>query len=132
CLSDNQPWGAGSRREEFTMNYLNLVIRNLLRNATRSVLTVLSTAFSMFVISTLIAFSGSAERVTTRIASSARIAVHNKAGLTYLVPDAYKQTIASLPHVEAVAAQTWFGSLYRDISDQFGSLAIDFDSIERI
>ena len=115
-----------------TMDYLNLVIRNLLRNATRFVLTVLSTAFSMFVISTLIAFSGSADRVTTRTASSVRIAVHNKAGLTYLVPDAYKQTIAALPHVEAVAAQTWFGSLYRDISDQFGSLAIDFDSIERI
>jgi putative ABC transport system permease protein len=114
------------------MDYLNLVIRNLLRNSTRSILTSLSTAFSMFVISTLVAFSGSADRVTTRTASSVRIAVHNKAGLTYLVPDAYKRTIAALPHVEAVAAQTWFGSLYRDISDQFGSLAIDSDKIERI
>jgi putative ABC transport system permease protein len=114
------------------VDYLNIVIRNLLRNSTRSVLTLLSTAFSMFVISTLVAFSGSADRVTTQTASSGRIAVHNKAGLTYLVPDAYKQTIAALPHVEAVAAQTWFGGLYRDVSDQFGSLAIDSESIEKI
>src|SRR5262249_17018205 len=102
----------GFGRQKSTMDYLGLAIRNLRRNSTRTLLTILSTAFSMFVISALVAFSESADRVTTRTASSVRIAVHNKAGLTYLVPDAYKQTIAALPHVEAVAAQTWFGSLY--------------------
>jgi putative ABC transport system permease protein len=122
----------GSGRQKSTMDYLGLAIRNLRRNSTRTLLTILSTAFSMFVISALVAFSGSADRVTARTASSVRIAVHNKAGLTYLVPDVYKRTIATLPHVEAVAAQTWFGGLYRDISDQFGSLAIDPDSIEKI
>jgi hypothetical protein len=56
------------------MHHLNIVVRNLLRNSTRSVLTLLSTAFSMFVISTPVAFSGSADWVTTRTASSVRIA----------------------------------------------------------
>jgi hypothetical protein len=60
------------------MDYLNIVIRNLMRNSTRSVLTLLSTAFSMFVISTLIAFSGSADRVTTRTASSVQIAENDR------------------------------------------------------
>jgi len=48
------------------------------------------------------------------------------------MPDAYKLKIASLPHVEVVAAQTWFGGIYHDLSDQFANLAVDYESIDKI
>jgi putative ABC transport system permease protein len=114
------------------MNCLRLAFRNLRRNSKRTLLTILSTALSMFLFSTLAGFSGSADRVVAQTASSLRIAVHNKAGLIYLVPEAYKRTIATMPHVQAVAAQTWFAGVYHDRSDQFANLAVDPDSIEKI
>lgn len=99
CLSTTNygPWGAGSRREELIMGYLNIVIRNLLRNSTRSVLTLLSTAFSMFVISTLVAFSGSADRVTTRTASSVRIAESDR----LLEAGSFGNDLGASPETEA-------------------------------
>lgn len=79
------------------MGYLNIVIRNLLRNSTRSVLTLLSTAFSMFVISTLVAFSGSADRVTTRTASSVRIAESDR----LLEAGSFGNDLGASPETEA-------------------------------
>jgi putative ABC transport system permease protein len=114
------------------MPHLVIITRNLWRNPRRTALSTLSTALSMFVFATLTGFSRSADCVVARTASSLRIAVHNKAGLTYLIPDSYKRKIAELPHVEAVAAQNWFGGIYHDVSDQFANLAVDHDSIERI
>ena len=114
------------------MKYAELALRNLWRNPRRTAFTMLSTALSMFVFSTLASFSGHADRVVARTASAVRIAVHNKAGLNYRMPDAYKRKIAMLPHVEAVAAQTWFGGIYHQLSDQFPNLAVDSDSIDKI
>jgi len=102
------------------------------RNPRRTALTTLSSAMSMFVFTTIAAFSGTADRVVADTASSARIAVHNRAGLTYLLPEAYKQRIRSLPHVEAVAAQSWFGGIYHRVSDQFPNLAMDPENIDKI
>src|SRR5215472_17270745 len=114
------------------MKYLRLAFRNLRRNSKRTLLTMLSIALSMLLFTMLAGFSGSADRVVAQTASSLRIAVHNKAGLIYLVPEAYKRRIAGLPHVEGVAAQTWFGGVYHDMSDQFANLAVDSDGIEKI
>jgi len=114
------------------MRNLNLAIRNLRRNSRRTLFTLLSTALSMFVLATLSAFSFSVDRVLGRTASSVRIAVHNKAGLIYGVPEAYKRTITALPHVEACAAQIWFGGIYQSVSYRFPNLAVDADSIEKI
>ena len=50
-------------------------------------------------------------------ASSVRIACHNKAGLAYSLPEAYKQRIAATPHVVAVVPESWFGGIYHEVSD---------------
>src|SRR5215510_5886748 len=114
------------------MNQLKIALRNLRRNHRRTALTTLSTAFSIFVFTSLMSFSGSADCVVKQTASSLRIAVHNRAGLTYLLPEAYKRKIESMPHVEALAAQTWFGGVYHDLADQFPNLAVDHENIEKV
>jgi len=65
-------------------------------------------------------------------ASSLRVACHNKAGVTYPLPEAYGRRIAAQPHVEAVAAESWFGGIYHEVSDQFPNLAYDPDQMETI
>jgi putative ABC transport system permease protein len=63
-------------------------------------------------------------------ASSVRLASHNKAGLAYSLPEAYKVKIAALPHVVAVVPESYFGGIYHEVSDQFPNLAVDPEQIE--
>src|SRR5437868_14230216 len=100
------------------MKYASLILKNLLRSKRRTILTVLSIAVSLFIFSALLSLPTVANQILGDTASSTRVACHNKAGLAYSIPLAYKQRIAKVPHVEAVAAQCWFGGVYREVFDQ--------------
>jgi putative ABC transport system permease protein len=112
------------------MKYVHLVLRNMTRNKRRLALTVMSIAVSLFVFSALVSLPAVANQVLASTASAERMACHNKAGLAYLLPEAYKQKIVLAPHVVAVIAQNWFGGVYHDPTDQFPNFAIDPDQIE--
>jgi putative ABC transport system permease protein len=112
------------------MKYAALVFKNLVRSKRRTFLTVLSIAVSLFIFSALVSIPTVANQILGATASSTRIATHNKAGLAYNIPVSYKQRIATLPHVEAVIAESWFGGVYHEVYDQFPNLAIDPDQVE--
>ena len=112
------------------MKFVWLVLKNLRRNRRRTILTVLSIAVSLFIFSALASIPIVANQVLADSASSVRIACHNKAGLAYALPQAYKQRIASTPHVVAVAPWSWFGGIYHEVTDQFPNLAVDPEVIE--
>jgi len=112
------------------MKWLALILKNLRRNRRRSVLTVLSLTVSLFIFCSLTSVPVVANQILADSASSLRIACHNKAGLAYSVPQAYKQTIAATPHVIAVVPESWFGGVYHDVKDQFPNLAVDPEQIE--
>jgi putative ABC transport system permease protein len=107
------------------MKYAALIFKNLLRSKRRTFLTVFSIAVSLFIFSALVSLPTVANEILADSASSVRIACHNKAGLTYSMPEAYGQRIAATPHVVAVVAESWFGGIYHDVSDQFPNLAVD-------
>jgi putative ABC transport system permease protein len=109
------------------MKYVYLIAKNLFRNKRRFVLTVLSIAVSLFVFSALVSLPAVANQILAATASSVRVVCHNKAGLTYSLPEAYRQRIAVAPHVEAVVAQSWFGGIYHEPSDQFPNWAQDHE-----
>jgi putative ABC transport system permease protein len=111
------------------MKYAALVLKNLLRSKRRTILTVLSIAVSLFIFSALVSLPTVANEILSDTASSTRVATHNKAGLAYSIPVSYKQRIQSVPHVEAVAAESWFGGVYHEVSDQFPNLAMDHEQI---
>jgi cell division protein FtsX len=90
---------------------------------------VISIAVSLFVFSVLVSIPTVANEVLGATASSTRVATHNKASLVYPIPMSYKQRIQSLPHVEAVVAQSWFGGIYHEVYDQFPNLAVDPDQV---
>ena len=112
------------------MKWLGLILKNLRRNRRRSILTVLSLTVSLFIFCALASMPVVANQILADSASSLRIACHNKAGLAYALPQAYKQTIAATPHVVAVVPESWFGGVYHDVKDQFPNLAVDSEQIE--
>src|SRR5215470_3201460 len=114
------------------MKYTALVFKNLIRSKRRTFLTVLSIAVSLFIFSALVSIPTVANQILGATASSTRIATHNKAGLTYNIPIAYKQPVQSLPHVEAVIAESWFGGVYHEVYDQFPNLAIDPEQVDQM
>ena len=114
------------------MKFTALVLKSLLRNRRRTALTIISIAVSLFVFAALMSAPTVARTILADTASSVRMVVHNKAGLTYMLPEAYKQRIAGTPHVEAVAAQSWFGGIYREVTDQFPNVAIDHEQFNVI
>ncbi len=114
------------------MKYTALVFKNLVRSKRRTFLTVLSIAVSLFIFSALVSVPTVADQILGNTASSTRIAMHNKAGLAYSIPIAYKQRVATLPHVEVVVPESWFGGVYHEVSDQFPNLAADPENVDKM
>jgi putative ABC transport system permease protein len=114
------------------MKFARLIIKNLMRNQRRTILTALSIAISLFVFSALVSLPLLADRILADSASSLRIAVHNKAGLAYEMPMAYAQRIATARHVVAVTPESWYGGLYHDVSDQFPNEAVDPEQAQKV
>lgn len=112
------------------MKYAMLVLKNLMRSERRTVLTIISIAVSLFIFSALVSLPTVANQLLADTASSVRVAVHNKAGLTYALPEAYKTRIVMTPHVTAVVPESWFGGIYHEVSDAFPNLAIDPEQAE--
>jgi putative ABC transport system permease protein len=113
------------------VRYARLIFVNLLRNKRRTVLTTLSIAVSLFVFSALASLPGVAEQILSDRASL-RVLCHSKAGILYPLPEAYRQRIIGKPHVEVVAAFTFFGGIYHEPSDQFPNAAIDHEQVEEM
>jgi putative ABC transport system permease protein len=114
------------------MKYTALVFKNLVRSKRRTFLTVLSIAVSLFIFSALVSVPTVADQILGNTASSTRIAMHNKAGLAYSIPIAYKQRVVTLPHVEVVVPESWFGGVYHEVSDQFPNLAADPEQVDKM
>jgi putative ABC transport system permease protein len=111
------------------MKYAMLVLKNLRRSKRRTILTVLSIAVSLFIFSALVSMPAVVNQFLADSASSTRVAVHNKAGVTYGIPEAYKQRVVATPHVAAATAQSWFGGVYHEVRDQFPNMAVDPEKV---
>jgi putative ABC transport system permease protein len=114
------------------MKYLSLVLINLARNKRRTILTMLSITVSVFIFASLISLPGLLDQVLRDRANSLRLICHNKAGFSYMLPEAYRRQIERVPHVEAVAGYSVFMGTYRDPNEQIGILATDDDHIREI
>jgi putative ABC transport system permease protein len=96
------------------MTLTRFVTKNAFRNKRRSILTVLSLAVSLLLLSFMMtlwhAFSldeGSAE-------SAQRVVVRHKVSLTFTLPGYYREKIRAIPGVVAVVPVSWFNGIYKD------------------
>ena len=96
------------------MTLTRFVTKNAFRNKRRSILTVLSIAFSLLLLTFMMtlwhAFAlddGSAE-------SAQRLVVRHRVSLTFLLPGFYRGKIRAIPGVVAVVPVSWFQGVYKD------------------
>ncbi|MGC2366294.1 MAG: FtsX-like permease family protein [Candidatus Sulfotelmatobacter sp.] len=90
------------------------VTKNAFRNKRRSILTVLSIAFSLLLLTLMMTIwrafyldNGSAE-------SAERLVVRHRVSLTFNLPSYYRDKIRAVPGVVAVVPVSWFGGIYKD------------------
>ncbi len=96
------------------MTLTRFVAKNAFRNKRRSILTVLSIAFSLLLLTLMMTIwrafyldEGSAE-------SAERLVVRHRVSLTFSLPGFYREKIRAIPGVVAVVPVSWFGGIYKD------------------
>src|SRR5256714_1128014 len=118
------------------MTLTRFVSKNAFRNKRRSVLTILSIAFSLLLLTLMMTLwrafyldEGSAE-------SAQRVVVRHRVSLTFNLPGFYREKIRSVPGVVAVVPISWFGGIYKDQKPenffaQFGTDPEEFFKVYR-
>ena len=89
-----------------------LIRRNLLRNKRRTILTVLSIAIALVLLSFLDLMLAALTGANSAAAN--RLVVRNAISLTFTLPAAYEQRLETLEHVSAVTTMNWFQGRYID------------------
>ena len=96
------------------MTLTRFVTKNAFRNKRRSILTVLSIAFSLLLLTLMMTIwrgfyldQGSAE-------SAQRLVVRHRVSLTFSLPGFYREKIRAIPGVVSVVPVSWFGGIYKD------------------
>lgn len=95
------------------MSYHNFVWRNGMRNKRRTILTMLSVALALFVLSTLVGALSQIER-NLEEANPLRLVVRHAVSFTESLPERYRAQIEKVPGVVAVTPLNWFGGIYID------------------
>jgi putative ABC transport system permease protein len=118
------------------MTLTRFVTKNAFRNKRRSILTVLSIAFSLLLLTLMMTIwrafyldQGSAE-------SAERLVVRHRVSLTFSLPSYYREKIRAIPGVVGVVPVSWFGGIYKDQKPenffaQFGTDPDEFFKVYR-
>src|SRR5947209_6639208 len=96
------------------MTLARFVSKNAFRNKRRSVLTVLSVAFSLLLLTLMIAIGWEFYLEESSAERAQGLVVRHRVWLTFSLPPYYGEKIRSLPGVVAVVPVSWFGGIYKD------------------
>ena len=109
------------------MKYLNLIIRNVFRKKTRTVLTMSSIVLVLVLIVTLVSLLRAMEQDPSGGKGANRLVVQHATGLANFLPLSQRQRIEQIPGVVAVTPEIWFGGVYKDDRPEnfFGQLSAD-------
>ena len=106
------------------MKFLGLVWSNLKRKKLRTSLTVLSILVAFLLFGFLCAIK-EAFNAGVSLAGQDRLIVRHKVSIIQSLPQSYEQRIASVPGVDAVSGQSWFGGIYQDPKNFLATIPVD-------
>src|SRR5262245_3930775 len=107
-----------------------LIIRNVLRNRRRSILTLASTVVSLALLPLIVGMYQNFFYGEPASPSEARrLICRHRVSLTNPLPGSHQARLKSVPGVEQVSAWTWFGGTYKEPRNFFGRFAVDPDVI---
>jgi putative ABC transport system permease protein len=116
------------------MTLTRFVGKSAFRSKRRSVLTVMSIAFSLLLLTLMMTIwhafyidKGSTE-------SALRLITRHRVSLTQSLPSFYREKIRAIPGVVAVVPNNWFGGIYKDSRPEnfFARFGTDPDEIMKI
>jgi putative ABC transport system permease protein len=106
------------------MKFAKLVLKNILRNKRRTLLTISSLVVSLFLIITLATILTEFERGSAE-SSPLRLVSRHAVSLAFPMPMAHLQRIKTVPGVKEAMPFNWFGGIYKDEKNFFANFAID-------
>lgn len=118
------------------MTLTRFVTKNAFRNKRRSILTVLSIAFSLLLLTLMMTIWQSFYHNQGSSESTQRLVVRHRVSLTFSLPGFYREKIRAMPGVLAVVPVSWFGGIYKDQKPenffaQFGTDPEEFFKVYR-
>ncbi len=96
------------------MTLTRFVTKNAFRNKRRSILTVLSIAFPLLLLTLMMTIWRAFYLDQGSVESNERLVVRHRVSLTFLLPGFYREKIRAVPGVVAVVPVTWFNGIYKD------------------
>jgi putative ABC transport system permease protein len=109
------------------MNLLSLVIRNLVRQPRRTILTTVTFAVAAFIFNVLVAIPSSMDMILQRTSETLRLYSYNADGRYLGLPARYCRTIDALPHVVACTSLTNMRASYQNQHEVIQAFAVDAD-----
>ena len=113
------------------MKFAKLILKNVLRNKLRTLLTLSSLIVSLFLIVSLATILTELERGSEE-ANPSRLMSRHSVSLAFLLPIADLQKIQTVQGVKAVMPFTWFGGIYKDEKNFFANFAVDANKMKEI
>ncbi|MCE9612633.1 MAG: ABC transporter permease [Lentisphaerae bacterium] len=114
------------------MTITGFIIRNVLRNKRRLVLTVMSVALSLFLYTVLQTALRELTQPASTEESALRLVVRHRVSLANVLPVKYQARIENLPGVDVCSQFTWFGGIYQEEKNFFPQFACEGDKIARL
>jgi putative ABC transport system permease protein len=111
------------------MKFLHYIYRNARRNPVRSLLTVASTAVTLFLMMILISFFAINGEVAESLRIYNRIVTMNSQGFAGMVQISRVREIAAMDGVLAATPFSWYGGKYGEESMPFAQFGVDADTI---
>lgn len=113
------------------MRFAKLILKNILRNKLRSLLTIASLIVSLFLIVTLGTVLTEFERGSEE-ANPSRLMSRHSVSLTFPLPMGNLQRIQTVPGVKQAMPFTWFGGIYKEEKNFFANFAVDAKKLREI
>src|SRR5216117_4240001 len=106
------------------MKFFYFVWSNLKRKKLRTSLTLLSILVA-FVLFSLLSGLKLALTGGVLMADANRLVVRHRVSFIQPLPYAYMARMARIPGVSAISHTTWFGGIYQDPKNQFGTFSVE-------
>ena len=109
------------------MNLLKLLVRNLIRQPRRTLLTTVTFAVAAFIFNVLVAIPSSMDMILRKTSETLRLYSYNADGRYLGLPARYCRTIEALPHVVACTSLTNMRASYQNQHEVIQAFAVDAD-----
>jgi putative ABC transport system permease protein len=107
-----------------------LILRNVVRNRRRTILTLASMATSLGLLTLLVAlYQAFFYGEPTTPWESRWLITRHRVSLAQPLPVSHLQRICTIPDVDAACGWTWFGGEYKDPKNNFARFAVDADRV---